>query len=96
MHDVVDYWNLRAAGFRIFSLPVDCYKDYAERAKAFARWSMDPSVPKPFAGPKIVKARSVEDDVSDTSSTVVGRFRLKASSVSHGVGAALWRKTQQS
>lgn len=64
MHDVVDYWNLRAAGFRTFSLPVDCYKDYAERAKAFARWSMDPSVPKPFAGPTIVKARSVEDDVS--------------------------------
>jgi len=64
MHDVVDYWNLRAAGFRIFSLPVDCYKDYAERAKAFARWSMDPSVPKPFAGPTIVKARGVEDDVS--------------------------------
>lgn len=64
MHDVVDYWNLRAAGFRIFSLPVDCYKDYAERAKAFARWSMDPSVPRPFAGPTIVKARSVEDDVS--------------------------------
>lgn len=64
MHDVVDYWNLRAAGFRVFSLPVDCYKDYAERAKAFARGSMDPSVPKPFAGPTIVKARSVEDDVS--------------------------------
>ena len=64
MHDVVDYWNLRAAGFRIFSLPVDCYKDYAERAKAFARWAMDPSVPKPFGGPTIVKARSVEDDVS--------------------------------
>lgn len=64
MHDVVDYWNLRAAGFRIFSLPVDCYKDYAERARAFARWATDPSVPKPFAGPTIVKARSVEDDVS--------------------------------
>ena len=64
MHDVVDYWNLRAAGFRVFSLPVDCYKDYAERAKAFARRSMDPSVPKPFAGPTIVKARSIEDDVS--------------------------------
>ena len=64
IHDVVDYWNLRAAGFRIFSLPVDCYKDYAERAKAFARWAMDPSVPKPFGGPTIVKARSVEDDVS--------------------------------
>jgi hypothetical protein len=64
MHDVVDYWNLRAAGFRIFSLPVDCYKDYGERAKGFARWSMDPSVPKPFGGPTIVKARSVPDDVS--------------------------------
>jgi hypothetical protein len=64
MHDVVDYWNLRAAGFRILSLPVDCYKDYAERAKAFARRAIDPSVPKPFGGPTIVKARSVEDDVS--------------------------------
>jgi hypothetical protein len=64
MHDVVDFWNLRAAGFRIFSLPVDCYKDYAERAKTVARWSLDPSVPKPFAGPTIVKARGVEDDVS--------------------------------
>jgi hypothetical protein len=65
MHDVVDYWNLRAAGFRIFSLPVNCYTDYAEPARIFARWSMDPSVPKPLAGPTIVKARSVEDDVSE-------------------------------
>jgi hypothetical protein len=64
MHDVVDYWNLRAAGFRVFSLPIDCYKDYHERAMAFARWSMDPSVPKPFGGPTIVKARSIEDDAS--------------------------------
>jgi hypothetical protein len=64
MHDVVDYWNLRAAGFRVFSLPIDCYKDYQERAKAFARLSMDPSVPKPFGGPTIVKARSIDDDAS--------------------------------
>jgi hypothetical protein len=64
MHDVVDYWNLRAAGFRTFCLPVDCYEDYAERAKAFSHWAMDPSVPKPFRGPTIVKARSVEDAVS--------------------------------
>ncbi len=64
MHDVVDYWNLRAAGFRVFSLPIDCYKDYQEPAKAFARWSMDPSVPKPFAGPTVVKGRSIEDDAS--------------------------------
>jgi hypothetical protein len=74
MHDVVDYWNLRAAGFRIFSLPVDCYKDYAERAKAFARWSIDPSVPKPFAGPSIVKARSVEDDVSEQVAQWLGKL----------------------
>ncbi len=77
MHDVVDYWNLRAAGFRIFSLPVDCYTDYAERAKAFARWSMDPSVPKPFAGPTIVKARSVEDDVSWQAGQWLGGLDLE-------------------
>jgi hypothetical protein len=74
MHDVVDYWNLRAAGFRIFSLPVDCYKDYGERAKVFARWSMDPTVPKPFGGPTIVKARSVADDVSREVGQWFGRL----------------------
>jgi hypothetical protein len=72
MHDIVDYWNLRAAGFRVFSLPVDCYKDYAERAKAFARWAMDPSVPKPFASPTIVKARSIEDDVAEQAARWLG------------------------
>ena len=77
MHDVVDYWNLRAAGFRLFSLPVDCYQDYAERAKAFARWSVDPSVPKPFGGPKIVKARSVEDDVSEQVARWLGGLDSK-------------------
>ena len=65
MHDVVDYWNLRAAGFRVFSLPMDCYADSAERAKTFARWAMDPSAPQAFAGPTIVKARSIEDDAAD-------------------------------
>lgn len=39
MFDVVDYWNLRAAGFHIFPLPIDHYQDFSESAKAFAEIS---------------------------------------------------------
>ena len=36
MFDVIDYWNLRAAGFHIFPLPIDHYQDFSESAKAFS------------------------------------------------------------
>ena len=42
MFDIVDYWNLRAAGFRVFPLPTSHYRDFSESAKSFAERSIYP------------------------------------------------------
>jgi hypothetical protein len=36
LFDVVDFWNLRAAGMVIFPLPVEFYREYGNGVRAFA------------------------------------------------------------
>jgi len=61
MFDVVDYWNLRAAGLRVFPLPIDHYRDFVESAKSFAELSTY-RISNGFENwVEIVKGRSVDD-----------------------------------
>jgi hypothetical protein len=59
--DVVDFWNLRAAGYRVFPLPTDVYRDLSKGARAFAEWSVYPINQNVTTMAEIVKARSVDD-----------------------------------
>lgn len=59
--DIVDYWNLRAAGFRVFPLPTSHYRDFSESAKAFAERSVYPINPTVSTMAEMVKARSVDE-----------------------------------
>jgi hypothetical protein len=61
MFDIVDYWNLRAAGYRVFPLPVDHYQDFSESAKEFAEKSVYPINRNVSTYLEIVKAGSVDD-----------------------------------
>jgi hypothetical protein len=59
--DIVDYWNLRAAGYRIFPLPTLHYQDFPQSAKIFAERSVYPINKNLSTNPELVKGRSVED-----------------------------------
>lgn len=61
MFDVVDYWNLRAAGFHVFPLPIGHYQDFAEGAKQFAELATYRINRNVENHPEIVKGRSVND-----------------------------------
>jgi hypothetical protein len=61
MFDIVDYWNLRAAGYRVFPLPIGHYKDFSESAKLFAERSVYPINQNVTSAAEVVKARSVGD-----------------------------------
>jgi hypothetical protein len=61
MFDVVDFWNLRAAGFHVSPLPIDHYQDFAESAKGFtelATYRINRNIEN---YPEIVKGRSIDD-----------------------------------
>ena len=64
--DIIDFWNLRAAGFHVFPLPIDHYQDFSESAKMFvelATYLINPTV---MSHPEVVKGRSLEDaDLTD-------------------------------
>jgi hypothetical protein len=94
LYDVVDYWNLRAAGMVVFPLSASLYRDYAEGVRAFAtRTKLNMLMH--FDG-QVIKARSVSDelleDVARWASEVSGlqitrrgwypRFGVKISHVS--------------
>lgn len=59
--DIVDYWNLRAAGYRIFPLPTLHYQDFFQSAKMFAERSVYPINKNLSTNLELVKGRSVED-----------------------------------
>lgn len=61
MFDVVDFWNLRAAGFRIFPLPIDHYQDFCESAKTFAEVSQYRINSRIENWVEIIKGGSVDD-----------------------------------
>jgi hypothetical protein len=61
MFDIVDFWNLRAAGFRVFVLPASHYQDFSDAAKLFAERSVYPINENVKTLAEIVKARSIDD-----------------------------------
>jgi hypothetical protein len=61
LFDVVDYWNLRAAGYRVFPLPTSHYRDFSQSAKAFAQRSVYPLNQNVSTTAQLVKGRSVDD-----------------------------------
>src|SRR5579863_2116713 len=61
LFDVVDYWNLRAAGLIVCPLPISEYRDFGAgivRFAQLARYRINPSV---TAFPIVIKGRSVSD-----------------------------------
>jgi hypothetical protein len=60
MFDVADYWNLRAAGFSVFPLPVGHYRDFSEGAKPFAERASY-NITSAMRLIEVVKGRSVEE-----------------------------------
>jgi hypothetical protein len=59
--DIVDYWNLRAAGFRVFPLPTSHYQDFAESTKLFAERSVYRINRNISTKAEMIKARSVDE-----------------------------------
>ena len=61
--DLVDFWNLRATGGRVFALPVAHYKDFAESILAFGEQGTYPINDSVMNHPTIVKGRSVAEEL---------------------------------
>jgi hypothetical protein len=80
--DILDYWNLRAAGFRLFSLPIGHYQDFAESAKAFAENSTYPIRKDAMNWPEIIKGRSIEDSQLEDAGRWLRSLGLKANGLS--------------
>jgi hypothetical protein len=59
--DIVDYWNLRAAGYRVFPLPISHYEDFADSAKLFAERSVYQVNQNVTTNAELVKGRSIDD-----------------------------------
>jgi hypothetical protein len=61
LFDVVDFWNLRAAGMIVFPLPTSFYREYANGVRGFAtRTKLN--MPMHYDG-EVIKARSVPDEL---------------------------------
>jgi hypothetical protein len=61
MFDIVDYWNLRAAGYRVFALPTRHYRDLSQSAKLFAEQSIFPINQNVTTRAELVIGGSVDD-----------------------------------
>jgi hypothetical protein len=61
--DIVDYWNLRATGSRVFTLPVPHYRDYEKSIVAFGEEGIYPINPAVMNHVTVVKARSVTEEL---------------------------------
>jgi hypothetical protein len=82
MFDIVDFWNLRAAGFRVFALPLGHYQDFAKAAKLFAERSVYPINKDVTTFPEVVKARSVDDAQLEDAAKWIGSLGVKAEMIS--------------
>ena len=82
MFDIVDYWNLRAAGYRIFPLPISHYRDFADSAKAFAGRSVYPINRTVSTMAEMVKARSVDDREWEEAGKWLASLGVKAERIS--------------
>jgi hypothetical protein len=75
--DVVDFWNLRAAGMTIFPLPASAYRDYAKGVRAFAT-ATKLNMPMHYDG-EVIKARSISDELLEEVSkwaSDISRLRI--------------------
>jgi hypothetical protein len=82
MFEIVDYWNLRASGYRVFPLPIGHYQDFADSAKAFAERSIYPINRNVMNSPEVVKGRSVEDSQLDDAGAWIRSLDVKAEMLS--------------
>jgi hypothetical protein len=82
LFDVMDYWNLRAAGFRVFPLPIEHYKDFGDSAKTFAERSTFPMNNTIVSWPEIVKGASIEDSKLEEAGEWLRSLGLKADGLS--------------
>lgn len=61
--DIVDFWNLRAAGSRVFALPASHYRDFEKSIVAFGEHGSYPINDSVMNHPIVVKARSVTEEL---------------------------------
>src|SRR5215469_1068037 len=80
--DIVDYWNLRAAGYRVFPLPTTHYRDFSQSAKAFAERSVYPINQTVSAMAEVVKGRSVDDSQWEEAGKWLVSLQIKAERLS--------------
>ena len=74
--DVVDYWNLRAAGMYVFPLTLDTYQECAVPVEDFAAASAYPINQTVTNMPSIIKAASITDEQLDEAADWMGRRGL--------------------
>ncbi len=60
--DIVDCWNLRATGARVFQLPIDQYKDFELSILAFGEEATYPINDRVMNHPTIVKGKSLSNE----------------------------------
>lgn len=82
MFDIIDYWNLRAAGYRVFPLPISHYRDFSESAKEFAERAVYPINRSVSTMAEMVKARSIEDPKWEEAGKWLVGLGVKAEHVS--------------
>jgi hypothetical protein len=60
--DIVDFWNLRAAGSRVFALPAPHYRDFEKSIVAFGEEATYPINESVMNYPTVIKARSLTEE----------------------------------
>jgi len=61
--DIVDFWNLRATGGRVFALPAPHYRDFEKSIVAFGEHGTYPINDSVMNHPTVVKAKSVTEEL---------------------------------
>jgi hypothetical protein len=60
--DVIDYWNLRAAGMMVLPLTFDDYKQFETAVREFGSHAVYPINEKIMNHPVLIKGRSIEEE----------------------------------
>ena len=82
--DIVDYWNLRAAGMYIFALTMETYKECAVPIEDFGAGSSYPINETVTNMPSIIKAASITDEQLDEVANWMGEQKLLKSLTRQG------------
>jgi hypothetical protein len=88
--DIVDFWNLRATGSRVFALPAPHYRDFEKSIVAFGEQGTYPINDSVMNHPTVVKARSVNGRTPDGSRAMDTGTRCERYFVP-AVGTSFWR-----